>query len=106
MRGTLRQWLEAYGTGKKTVPDGTLTSSPPQYKPPPLSPAGQAEETLQATIARLEARVAEPEMSEKMLATERIFASGRPSTSPGRRAGESLPVRRRQLRHRHFCTIR
>ena len=28
VRGTLRHWLEAYGTGKKTAPDGTLTSSP------------------------------------------------------------------------------
>jgi transposase len=25
VRGTLRHWLEAYGTGKKTVVDGTLT---------------------------------------------------------------------------------
>jgi len=28
VRGTLRHWLEAYGTGKKTAADGTLTSSP------------------------------------------------------------------------------
>ena len=28
VRGTLRHWLEVYGTGKKTAADGTLTSSP------------------------------------------------------------------------------
>jgi transposase len=27
-RGTLRQWLDAFGTGKKTAADGTLTRSP------------------------------------------------------------------------------
>ncbi|ABL80149.1 hypothetical protein Noca_0616 [Nocardioides sp. JS614] len=30
VRGTLRHWLEVYGTGKKTAADGTLTSSPLQ----------------------------------------------------------------------------
>lgn len=39
VRGTLRHWLEVYGTGKKTAADGTLTSSPLQSKP---SPTGQA----------------------------------------------------------------
>ena len=34
VRGTLRHWLEAYGTGKKTAADGTLTSSPLHAKPP------------------------------------------------------------------------
>ena len=28
MRGTLRGWLEVYGTGKKTAADGTVTSQP------------------------------------------------------------------------------
>ena len=27
-RGTLRHWLDAFGTGKKTAADGTLTRSP------------------------------------------------------------------------------
>lgn len=31
VRGTLRGWLEAYGTGKKTAADGTLT--PARCKP-------------------------------------------------------------------------
>ena len=29
-RGTLRHWLDPYGTGKKTAADGTLTRSPPK----------------------------------------------------------------------------
>ena len=33
VRGTLRGWLEVYGTGKKTAADGTLTSSPLQSRP-------------------------------------------------------------------------
>jgi transposase len=41
VRGTLRHWLEAYGTGKKTAADGTLTSSPLQSKPPTTSLAGR-----------------------------------------------------------------
>ena len=32
VRGTLRGWLEVYGTDKKTAADGTLTSSPLQSK--------------------------------------------------------------------------
>ena len=72
VRGTLRQWLEAFGTGKKTAADGTLTSSPLQ----PLTPAassrvGAVDESPQQTIARLQARVAELEVSEKKLTTER-----------------------------------
>ncbi|MGH3481356.1 MAG: transposase, partial [Nocardioidaceae bacterium] len=27
-RGTLRHWLDLYGTGKKTAADGTMTRSP------------------------------------------------------------------------------
>ena len=29
-RGTLRHWLDAYGTGKKTAADGTLDPQPAQ----------------------------------------------------------------------------
>jgi transposase len=39
--GTLRHWLDAYGTGKRTVSDTTLTSRPQQSKPPSTSFAGQ-----------------------------------------------------------------
>lgn len=71
VRGTLRQWLEAYGTGKKTAADGTLTSSPLQPKPDVSSRVVAADETPQQRIVRLEARVAELEVSEKKLITER-----------------------------------
>jgi|LUMW01.1.fsa_nt_gb transposase len=48
VRGTLRHWLEVYGTGKKTAADGTLTSNPLQSKKSPASssaPAGETPET-------------------------------------------------------------
>lgn len=69
VRGTLRGWLDAYGTGKKTAADGTLTTSPLQStsagRPVPV------DEPAQTRIARLEARVAELEASERKLTTER-----------------------------------
>ena len=79
-RGTLRHWLDLYGTGKKTAADGTLTGSP--LNPPRPGPGGQApgrrpregdvaEETPEQELARLRARVAELEASEKKLTTER-----------------------------------
>ena len=71
MRGTLRHWLDAYGTGKKTAFDGTLTSSRLQPKLPPSSAAELAGETAEQKIVRLEARVAELEVNEKKLSTER-----------------------------------
>lgn len=72
VRGTLRGWLEAYGTGKKTAADGTLTSSPLHAKPStwPTSPAGTPE-TSEQTIARLQARVRELEVETTKLTTER-----------------------------------
>ena len=71
VRGTLRHWLEAYGTGKKTAADGTLTSSPLQSKPSPTSPTGPAGETSEQKIARLEARVNELEVETTKLTIER-----------------------------------
>lgn len=71
VRGTLRHWLEVYGTGKKTAADGTLTSSPLQSKPPTAIPSWPVDETSEQKIARLEARVAELEVNEKKLTTER-----------------------------------
>jgi transposase len=47
VRGTLRGWLEVYGTGKKTAADGTSTSSPLQSMPSrrgPVAPAGETPE--------------------------------------------------------------
>jgi transposase len=71
VRGTLRHWLEVYGTGKKTAADGTLTTSPLQTKPSTRNAAAPADETPEQRIARLEARVAELEVTEQKLTTER-----------------------------------
>ena len=72
VRGTLRQWLEAYGTGKKTAADGTRTSSPLHSTTPSPTPTpAPDDETPQQRIARLEARVAELEVNEKKITTER-----------------------------------
>src|SRR5690625_3623205 len=50
VRGTLRHWLQAYGTGKKTAADGTLTSSPLQSKAAPPGPS--EDESLEQRVAR------------------------------------------------------
>nr|WP_228387923.1 MULTISPECIES: IS3 family transposase [unclassified Nocardioides] len=71
VRGTLRHWLEAYGTGKKTAADGTLTSTPLQSKQPAASSSAPTDETPEQKIARLEARVNELEVETTKLATER-----------------------------------
>ncbi|ABL81662.1 transposase IS3/IS911 family protein [Nocardioides sp. JS614] len=71
-RGTLRHWLEQFGTGKKTAADGTLTSSPLKTDQPARRASKvAAEETPEQRIARLEARVLELEVSEQKLTTER-----------------------------------
>ena len=72
VRGTLRHWLEVYGTGKKTAADGTLTSSPLQSKATTKSSGPvPADETPEQKIARLEARVNELEVETTKLTTER-----------------------------------
>lgn len=74
VRGTLRGWLEVYGTGKKTAADGTLTSSPLQSQRSTASRSGQVapvDETPAQKIARLEARVNELEVETTKLTTER-----------------------------------
>lgn len=76
-RGTLRHWLELYGTGKKTAADGRSTRSPlssPPQRSRPASGTGSAPrtpETAEQELARLRARVAELEASERKLTTER-----------------------------------
>jgi transposase len=73
VRGTLRQWLEAYGTGKKTAVDGTSTTSPlrPTSLKPPASAAGPADETPEQKIARLEAENQGLRAETTKLSTER-----------------------------------
>jgi len=76
-RGTLRHWLDLFGTGKKTAADGTSTRTP--LSASRAAPAGRAaaagaaalDETPEQELARLRARVAELEASEKKLTTER-----------------------------------
>jgi transposase len=71
VRGTLRHWLEAYGTGKKTAADGTLTSSPLQSKPLTTTHPGPVDETPEQKIARLEAENAALRAEATKLTTER-----------------------------------
>jgi transposase len=71
-RGTLRHWLEQFGTGKKTAADGTLARSPlkPQARAR-TAPVPGIEETPERRLMRLEARVAELEAERTKLTTER-----------------------------------
>lgn len=92
VRGTLRGWLEAYGTGKKTAPDGTLTSSPLHAKAPIPSESRSLDETQEQRIARLEAENARLRAETTKLSTEREILQRAAKYSPGRRAGESLTV--------------
>lgn len=71
VRGTLRHWLEVYGTGKKTAADGTLTSSPLQPKTSPASSSAPTDETPEQKIARLEAENAALRVETTKLTTER-----------------------------------
>lgn len=76
-RGTLRQWLGLYGTGKKTAADGTLTRSP--LKPSGGSSSSRTtaadgpgtDETPEQRIARLEAENAALRAEKTKLTTER-----------------------------------
>ena len=69
-RGTLRHWLDLYGTGKKTAADGTLTRSPLQRLQPPEPPTPGGETPEQAVV-RLQARVRQLEAETSKLTTER-----------------------------------
>lgn len=71
VRGTLRNWLEVYGTGKKTAADGTLISSPLQSKTFPTSSSAPTDETPEQKIARLEAENAALRAETTKLTTER-----------------------------------
>lgn len=83
-RGTLRHWLGVFGTGKKTAADGALTRSPLNLPRPGVGrrsgtslgfgaggAAGEVGQSPEQELARLRARVAELEASEKKLTTER-----------------------------------
>ena len=61
--------MDQYGTGKKTAPDGTTTTSPARPKDGSRPPSGP--ETSEAKIARLQARVNQLEAETTKLTTER-----------------------------------
>ncbi len=71
VRGTLRGWLEVYGTGKKTAADGTLTSSPLQSRPSRKNSSAPEGETPEQKIDRLEAENAALRAETTKLTTER-----------------------------------
>ncbi len=71
VRGTLRGWLEVYGTGKKTAADGTLTSSPLQSRPSKKNSSAPEGETPEQKIDRLEAENAALRAETTKLTTER-----------------------------------
>jgi len=70
VRGTLSHWVDLYGTGKVTAPDGTTTTRPVPSRGsgsrPPTGP-----ETPEQKVARLEAENAALRVERTKLATER-----------------------------------
>lgn len=70
VRGTLRQWLAVYGTGKKTGADGKPTRSPLTTRTEPVD-ADRGDESPQQRIARLEAENAALRAEKTKLSTER-----------------------------------
>ena len=69
VRGTLRQWLETHGSGKKTAADGTLTDSPLRSAPRPSTV--DPDESLEQRVARLQAENAQLRAETTKLTTER-----------------------------------
>lgn len=69
VRGTLKHWVDQYGTGKKTASDGATTTR--AVRPTSGSQPLTGPETPEAKIARLEARVNELEAQTTKLTTER-----------------------------------
>lgn len=75
-RGTLRHWLELFGTGRKTAADGSPARSPLSAaragRRPGATPRDSGEsEAPEQELARLRARVAELEAERTKLSTER-----------------------------------
>ena len=69
VRGTLSNWVDQYGTGKKAASDGTTTTRPVSRHKRGSAPTGP--ETPEEKIARLEAEVAELRAEKTKLSTER-----------------------------------
>lgn len=69
VRGTLRNWVDQYGTGRTTRVDGTVVSG--TTRPRRDTGAGGEPETPEAKIARLEAENARLRAETTKLTTER-----------------------------------
>jgi transposase len=69
VRGTLRHWVDLYGTGKTTTADGATTPRPTKAASSGAPPTGP--ETPEQELARLRSRVRELEIETTKLATER-----------------------------------
>ena len=70
-RGTLRHWLDLFGTGKKTAADGTLNQSPLKPTTAIQASAPVPGETPEQELDRLWARVQQLEGETAKLVTER-----------------------------------
>jgi transposase len=69
VRGTLRHWVDLYGTGKTTAADGTTSIRPMRAGGGGAPVAGP--ETPEQELSRLRARVRELEVETTKLTTER-----------------------------------
>ena len=69
VRGTLRDWCDTFGTGKKTAADGSVTRSPLKQSTP--APGPIEGETPEQELARLRSRVEQLESETSKLVTER-----------------------------------
>ena len=70
VRGTLTGWIDQYGTGTKTHVDGTRVHTPSRPHSQRLG-TGDAPETVEQKLARLEAENAELRAETTKLTTER-----------------------------------
>ena len=75
-RGTLRTWLDRFGSGRKTAEDGTTARSPLTPRAPRRRPVGGGPEvgepeTPEQRLARLEAENAALRAEKAKLVTER-----------------------------------
>jgi transposase len=69
VRGTLRHWVDLYGTGETTAVDGTRTARPMRTVSGGAPPPGS--ETPEQELSRLRRRVRELEVETTKLTTER-----------------------------------
>lgn len=71
VRGTLKDWVDQHGTGKKTAPDGTTTTARPGTGAAGGSRPPGEPETPERKIARLEAENAGLRAEKAKLTAER-----------------------------------